>query len=136
MRLPNYPSSGRQTGSLPALEVYLRSIHAPCVATRRVHSNDCSCKSRPPLQYTCAHTTRRKTNMGTKFSTLFRCTNSKRILTAIGAFALLAFLLGISPQPALAQSGVDNSTASGVFQLEGDAQRTGTICWLPVASGG
>jgi hypothetical protein len=74
--------------------------------------------------------------MGTKFSTLFRCTDSKRILTAIGAFALLAFLLGISPQPTLAQSGVDNSTASGLFQMEGDAQRTGTICWLPVASGG
>ena len=29
--------------------------------------------------------------MGTKFLALFRCTDSKRILTAIGAFALLAF---------------------------------------------
>src|SRR5713101_37186 len=62
--------------------------------------------------------------------------DSNRLLTEIGAFALIAFLLGISPQPALAQSGVDNSTATGVFQMEGDAQRTGTICWLPLASGG
>src|SRR5438132_5689342 len=74
--------------------------------------------------------------MGTKFSAIFRCTNSKRILTTIGAFALLAFLLGVSAQPALAQSGVDNPTTTGVFQTEGDAQRTATICWLPSASGG
>jgi hypothetical protein len=69
--------------------------------------------------------------MGTKF---FRCLNAKQVLTAIGALALLAFLLGA--EPALAQSGVDNSTTTGVFQTEGDAQRTGTICWLPLASGG
>ena len=74
--------------------------------------------------------------MGTKLSAHFRCIDSRRILTAIGALALIAFLLGISPQPALAQTGVDNSTATGVFQMEGDAQRTATICWLPFASGG
>ena len=74
--------------------------------------------------------------MGTKFLALFRCINSKRILTAIGAIALLAFLVSINPQLALAQTGVDNSTATGVFQTEGDAQRTASICWLPLASGG
>lgn len=36
---------------------------------------------------------------------------------------------------ALAQ-GVDNSGATGVFQMEGDATRTATVCFLPLASGG
>jgi hypothetical protein len=37
---------------------------------------------------------------------------------------------------ALAQVGVDNSGATGVFQMEGDATRTATVCFLPFASGG
>jgi len=68
--------------------------------------------------------------MGTKFSIAFRCFTSKRVLTAIGALALIAFMVGISPQPALAQSGVDTVTyfcngldnTAGlctVFQLDG-----------------
>jgi hypothetical protein len=68
------------------------------------------------------HTTRRKTIMGTKFSTLFRC---------LGAVALLALAAGLSPQPTFAQN-VDKS----VFQMEGDAAHTATICWLPIVNGG
>ncbi len=70
--------------------------------------------------------------MGTRFLAVSRCTDSKRSLTAIGAFVLLAFLLGISPQPALAQfsspgGGVDDS--NGVFQLEGNATKDSGICF-------
>src|SRR5207245_5617643 len=127
MRLPTYPRSGRQTGSLPALEVYLRSIHAPCVATRRVHSNDGSAVPAPFPIYVCTQT-RRKTIMGTRFLTFIRCLGSQQTLTAIGAIALIACLLGISPQPALAQSGVDNASANGLFQLDGNALRDTAIC--------
>jgi len=74
--------------------------------------------------------------MSTRNSQQSRCIGVKRILLAFSALALIAFAIGISPQPALAQAGVDNPTATGVFQMEGDAQRTGTICWLPIASGG
>src|SRR5438876_904706 len=45
---------------------------------------------------------------------------------------LMLYVAGIG----LAQNGVDNSGATGRFQLEGDATRTGTICFLPIASGG
>ncbi len=69
--------------------------------------------------------------MGTRFLAIFRCLDSKRVLTAIGAIALVAFLLGISPQPTFAQN-VDKS----VFQMEGDAAHTPTICWLALANGG
>src|SRR5258706_7735348 len=74
--------------------------------------------------------------MGTKFLNSFRCITSKKVLTAIGAIALVALLFGLSPQLALAQSGVDNSTTNGVFQMEGDAQQTSKVCFLPFASGG
>jgi hypothetical protein len=70
--------------------------------------------------------------MRTKFLTLFRCTDSKRILTAIGAFALLAFLLGISPQSALAQF-VDNP--ADAFQLESNATTESSICFTITAAG-
>src|SRR5207244_5798620 len=55
------------------------------------------------------------------------CT-TKRFLLLPGAvlYAAVAF----------AQSGVDNSTANGVFQMEGDATRTATICYLTLANGG
>lgn len=65
--------------------------------------------------------------MGTRF---FRCSG------ALAATALCALALVLIPGIASAQTGVDNSTASGVFQMEGDAQRTGTVCYLPAASGG
>src|ERR1700746_3045326 len=68
--------------------------------------------------------------MGTRLSAAFRCHQLKIL------WALIALCLCFAPQLALAQSGVDNSTASGVFQLESDAQRTPTICFLPFASGG
>lgn len=70
--------------------------------------------------------------MGTRKKIVSRC----KVVSAIGAFALIALLLGAVPQTAMAQSGVDNSTASGSFQMESDAQRTGSVCFLPFASGG
>src|SRR5262245_58890101 len=65
--------------------------------------------------------------MGTRF---FRC------FGALSASLLCALALMLLPGIASAQSGVDNSTATGVFQTEGDAQRTGTICFLTLANGG
>jgi hypothetical protein len=65
--------------------------------------------------------------MRTNVSFTFRC-----LVTGF----VLALAIGALPQAALAQSGVDNSTSTGVFQTEGDAQRTGTICWLSFANGG
>ena len=65
--------------------------------------------------------------MGTKG---FRCFGVSAL------FALCALALALSPNVALAQSGVDNSSATGVFQMEGDATRTGTVCWLTAANGG
>lgn len=62
-----------------------------------------------------------------------------KFLAPIRCFVVLsaAVLCGlIGPNVALAQSGVDDSSSTGVFQMEGDAQRTATICFLPVASGG
>lgn len=67
--------------------------------------------------------------MRTTIPGFIRCFSVKRLLTVTGALAFVA-------APAFAQSGVDNSTATGVFQMEGDAQRTGTICWLPIVNGG
>jgi hypothetical protein len=65
--------------------------------------------------------------MGTR---IFRC------FGVLAAIAFCAIALSLSPNVAFAQSGVDNSTATGVFQMEGDAQRTATICFLPLAGGG
>jgi len=70
--------------------------------------------------------------MGTQFSVFFRCTDSKRILTTIGAFALFAFLVGISPQQALAQF-VDSPT--GAFQLDSNATKDASICFTITAAG-
>jgi hypothetical protein len=57
----------------------------------------------------------------------FRCIVPQRILTAIGALALIAFLFGISPQPALAQGGVDDP--AGPFQLESNATTDTGVCF-------
>jgi|GEM_PF-3230037 len=66
--------------------------------------------------------------MRTRFPNLIRC---------LGVLAVAALcVLVIGPNVVLAQSGVDNSTTTGVFQMEGDTQRTATVCFLPVASGG
>lgn len=59
-----------------------------------------------------------------------------RCLKLLGVFALISLAVALNPSITFAQTGVDNSTSTGVFQTEGDAQRTGTICWLPFASGG
>jgi hypothetical protein len=59
-----------------------------------------------------------------------------RCLKLLGMFALVTLATGLHPGITCAQNGVDNSTATGVFQMEGDAQRTGTICWLSLANGG
>ncbi len=67
---------------------------------------------------------------------LIRCISSRQFLLPLGVLALSALTLGLHPQAAFAQTGVDNSTGTGVFQMEGDAQRTATICWLPIANGG
>jgi hypothetical protein len=74
--------------------------------------------------------------MRTRIPNFIRCFTSCRLFLSFATLALVTFVLGLHPQVALAQSGVDNSTSTGVFQMEGDAQRTGTICWLPTASGG
>jgi hypothetical protein len=59
--------------------------------------------------------------------------NSKRCMTMCIVFAAIALVV---PQWAPAQTGVDNATATGVFQMEGDAQDTGNICFLTPANGG
>ncbi len=45
-------------------------------------------------------------------------------------------MAGLLAAAAFAQSGVDNSASTGVFQMEGDATRTATVCFLPIAAGG
>src|SRR5262245_10107624 len=65
--------------------------------------------------------------MGTR---IFRC------FGALAPTVFCALVLALISSTASAQSGVDNSTGTGVFQTEGDAQRTGTICWLTPANGG
>jgi hypothetical protein len=66
-----------------------------------------------------------------------RCLDCKRILAATGTLALLAFLLGVSPQLTLAQSnpggGVDD--LAGAFQLESNATTDSAICFKVNASG-
>ena len=74
--------------------------------------------------------------MRNEYPALIRCHSARRLLSILGAFALAMFISGLQGQVAFAQSGVDNSTSTGVFQTEGDAQRTGTVCWLPLANGG
>src|ERR1700745_3982044 len=92
MCLPKHPAAGRQTGGLPALEVYLRSITQPCVATRPRSTPTQFSSSGPLLQNTCAHTTRRETTMGTKFFPLFRCITSKRLVVFAVALLAIAFV--------------------------------------------
>ena len=61
-----------------------------------------------------------------------RCFDPRRFLFTLGVLALAVFLLGLRPQPALAQfsspgGGVDDS--NGVFQLEGNATTDTGICF-------
>ena len=74
--------------------------------------------------------------MRTTISRFTHCRTVGRFWSLAGVVALALFVFGLQPRAALAQSGVDNSTATGVFQMEGDATRTATICWLAITSGG
>src|SRR5258705_8174367 len=90
--LPMHPSSGRQTGRLPALEVYPRSIkHALCCHSA-VFTPTQFCGSRPPLN-TRVLTTRRKTLVRTTIPFRIRCISSKRLVlfsVALLAMAIMA----------------------------------------------
>jgi len=56
-----------------------------------------------------------------------------RCITVCIVLAVCALVL---PQWAFAQTGVDNATATGVFQMEGDAVDGASICFLTPANGG
>ena len=65
--------------------------------------------------------------MGTTFFTRFRCMDSKRILSAIGTFALIAFLLGITPSSSYAfdrrRASPDTAISSAVDALWGAVRK-------------
>jgi hypothetical protein len=71
--------------------------------------------------------------MRTTIPNCLRCFTSRRLFLPFAALVFLTFVLGLYPQPALAQSpsspggGVDDS--NGVFQLEGNAVTDTSICF-------
>src|SRR5262245_17303391 len=69
--------------------------------------------------------------MGT-FSTVFRCLALKRLSVSVAALCFLTLVIGLSPQPALAQ-GVDDPNK--VFQLEGNVTDDPSICFSLTANG-
>jgi hypothetical protein len=73
--------------------------------------------------------------MGTRFLKRVQCFSSKQFLFILGVSVLVTLVTGLNPVAIFAQTGVDNASATGVFQLEGNALRDTDICFRP-ASGG
>src|SRR5258708_17362630 len=111
MSLPKHPSCGQANRWFARTRGSSTLDHAALCCHSAAFTPTLFCSPQGPLQkYTCAHTTRRKTIMGTKFLPLFRCTALKYLLLLL-AVVLCSSIASAQVAP------------TSQFQLDGTAAK-------------